>query len=844
MEWYTKSMLIDQTKKHFIRNMFFALIGIGALLFGALIIWISFIKLPDFTSFDSRKQVNSTKIYDRTGTIVLYDLGSNAHRTSIPIGEMGANIKNATVAIEDSSFYQHIGIRPTAMIRALIADISHVGAVQGGSTITQQVIKQSLLSNDKTIVRKLKEIILALKLEREYSKDDILGIYLNQIPYGGNIFGIQEASQSFFGKDPKDLTLAEAAYLAAIPNAPTHFSPYGSYRSDLEARKNLVLAREHTLKFITDADYASAKAEQVAFKPQQSSGIKAPHFVFFIKDYLEQKYGADAVESGGMKVVTTLDYDLQQVAEKAVADYTTGAHKQVDKLNAGFVAIDPKTGQILVMVGSRNYFDKAIDGNFNVTTALRQPGSSFKPYMYATAFEDGYTPDTVLFDVPTEFNAKCDPYHHPDPGVPESQCYMPVDYEGYYQGPMDIRTALGSSINVPAVKMLYMVGVKNTIKTAQDMGITTLTDPARYGLSLVLGGGEVKLLDAVSAYGVFANDGVRHPYTGILSVTDNTGNTLETWQDNPIQVLPKNVALQMSDVLSDNNARRLTFSPTSPLYFPDRQVAVKTGTTNDFKDLWTIGYTPSLVAGVWAGMNDSTALYKGITGSPIWHQFMQQALQKYPNETFEKPEVDPDYASLPPVLQGFWQGGESFFVDTISGKLATSLTPSSTKKEYVITNVHSILYWVNKTNPRSGRPANPQSDSLYNNWETAVQDWWRANSYKYPTITASQKPTTYDDVHTSTNAPRIQIITPAQNTIIPQNSVLNVSIASTGIYPLKKMDVFLNNSFVGTANGPSPILSLPLDQIPNVSTGPNTLMVVGTDTVDTTGTTSETITIQ
>ena len=838
-------MALANIKTHHVRNTLFAVLGIGAFIFGVLIIWISFMKLPDFTSFDSRKQVNSTKIYDRTGQIVLYDLGSDAHRTSIPYTDMGANIKNATVAIEDSNFYQHIGVQPKAMLRALVANITHAGAVQGGSTITQQVIKQSLLTSDKTIVRKLKEIILALKLERSYSKDQILGIYLNEIPYGGNIFGIQEASQTFFGKDPKDLTVAEAAYLAAIPNAPTHYSPYGTHKDDLVTRKNLVLAREHELKFISDTEYAQAKAEQVVFKPQQSQGIKAPHFVFFIKDYLEQKYGVDTVESGGLKVITTLDYNLQQIAENAVAEYTTGDKKQLEDLNAGFVAIDPKTGQLLVMVGSRNYFDTQIDGNFNVTTARRQPGSSFKPYMYATAFEDGYTPDTVLFDVPTEFNASCNPYGHPkDANTKQDECYMPVNYDGTYHGPLDIRTSLGSSMNVPAVKMLYMVGVQNTIKTAQDMGITTLADSSRYGLTLVLGGGEVKLLEAVSAYGVFANNGVRHPYNGILSVTDNTGATLETWQDNPMQVLPKNAALEISDVLTDNNARRLTYSPTSPLFFPDHQIAVKTGTTNDYKDLWTIGYTPSLVAGVWAGKNDNTAMRKGITAAPIWHQFMEEALKNYPVETFEKPEVDPDYSTLPPVLRGYWQGNTSFVVDTISGKLATAQTPKATQKEYVVTEVHDILHWVNRTDPRNRFLGNSQGESLYNNWETAVQDWWKVNSSKYPIVTLAQKPAGYDDVHTLANAPHIKITNPMEGSTVSTKDTITVSISSTGAYALKKMDVFLNNNYVGTTNGSTPTLSIPLEQISNLQTGTNTLMVVGTDTVESTGTTSEEINIQ
>jgi len=836
-------MRISHKTKHLIRNCLFAFIGIGLFVFGGLLLWVSTVKLPDFTSFGSRKEVNSTKIYDRTGAIVLYDLGSDAHRTSIPYTDMGVAIKNATVAIEDANFYQNVGIEPKSMLRALIADITHAGAVQGGSTITQQVIKKSLLSDDKTIVRKLKEIILALKLEREYTKDQILGIYLNEIPYGGNVYGIQEASQTFFGLDPANLTLAQAAYLAAIPNAPTHYSPYGTHKDDLEVRKNFALTREHDLGFITDAEFAQAKAETVAWKPQQSQGIKAPHFVFFIKDYLEQKYGADTVESGGLKVISTLDYTIQQAAETAVTEYTLGDKKQIDKENAGLVSIDPKTGQILAMVGSRNYFDTQIDGNFNVTTASRQPGSSFKPYMYATAFKDGYTPETVLFDVPTEFNAGCSPYGKPYAGTKASDCYMPTDYDGKWRGPVAIRDALARSLNVPAVRMLYTVGIQNAVKTAQDMGITTLNDPSRYGLSLVLGGGEVKLLDMVSAYSGFAAEGVRHPYSGVLSVTDKDGNVLESWQDNPMQVLPKNVALEITDILSDNVARTPTFGANSALYFPDRDVAVKTGTTNNFKDSWAIGYTPSLTAGVWIGKNDNTSMPSAVSAAPLWHAFMAEVLKSYPNETFDKPNPDPDAASLPPALRGEWLGGESFVVDTVSGKLATELTPKQAEKEYIVTNVHDLLHWVNRTDPRNSPPEDPKDISLYNNFETATLNWWTENAYKYPVVTEAQKPAGYDDIHTAANAPHVAIISPAANQAFSRKDTIVVRIANTGPYPLQKMDVFLNNAFVGTANGASPTFSFSPEQVPGATSGANTLMAVGTDTIYDTGSATESITI-
>ncbi len=816
---------------HIFRNLILAGLGIGALFAGFLIIWVSFIQLPDFSSFDSRKVIESTKIYDRTGEVVLYDLNKDVKRTRIPYTDMGVNIKNATVAIEDSEFYNHHGFRLKAFMRAVLANLTHGGYVQGGSTITQQVIKKSLLSDEKTVVRKVKEIVLALKLERGYSKDEILGIYLNEIPYGGNVYGIAEASRVFFGKTPNDLTLAEAAYLASIPNAPSRYSPYGTHKDELVARKNLVLAREKELGFITESEYESAKNEVVVWKPQESGGIKAPHFVFFVRDYLEQKYGVDVVESGGLKVVTTLDYDMQKLAEEAVREYTLGDKKQIENENAGLVAIDPKTGQILAMVGSRNYFDQTIDGNFNVTTARRQPGSSFKPYMYATAFKKGFTPETILFDVPTEFNSGCNPYHKAYPGVSQNTCYMPKNYDGQYHGPMTIREALARSMNVPAVKMLYIVGVKNAIKTAEDMGITTLTDPDNYGLALVLGGGEVRLLEMVSAYSGFAGNGTKRPYTGILSVTDRGGTTLESWQDTPIDVIPKNVALQISSILSDNDARTPTFGARSALYFPDREVAVKTGTTNDYKDSWAIGYTPSLTAGVWIGKNDNTSMPQSVSAAPLWHMFMQNALVKYPNEQFERPVPDSDYTSLSPMLRGFFQGGESYIIDTISGGLATKYTPKETQKEYVLTNVHTLLYWVNKENPKGPKPDHPEKDSLYNNFETAVRDWWSVHSGNYPYIAPSSKPTFFDTVHTGATALKITILNPKQGDSFSLKNPITVMALSSGSFGLQKIDVFLNNTYVGTKNGSSPIFTFNPSDVVGVLPGENTLMVVGTDTV-------------
>ena len=802
-------------------------VGLGVLGMSALLIWAGTVKLPDFKTFENRKIIGSTKIYDRTGEVVLYDLHQDVKRTMIPFEEMGDKIKIATIAIEDSSFYQHKGIRPTSIVRAVLTDIIQGELSQGGSTITQQIVKNILLTKEKTITRKLKEWVLAIKIEKEMTKDEILSVYLNENPYGGNLYGIYEASHAFFAKEPADLTWAEASYLAAIANAPTYYSPYRKNKDKLDERKDLVLFRMKETGVISDAEYAAAKQEQVVFQAQQNTGIKAPHFVFFIKDYLEQKYGQEKVDTLGLKVTTTLDYDLQQSAEKITKDQALLNEKNFDGSNAALVAIDPKTGHILSMVGSRDYFDKNIDGNFNVTTAYRQPGSSFKPFIYATAFNRGYTPNTALFDVPTEFSTSCSVNGTPLPGNKSSDCYSPKNADGKFRGPISIRDALAQSINIPAVKTLYLVGIENSIKTAQMMGITSLDGGAeRYGLTLVIGGGEVSLLDMTSAYGVFANEGVRNPYTGILKVEDVNGTVLEEYAPEPQNALPKNTALLISDILSDNNARIPTFGANSALHLPGHQVAAKTGTTNNNKDAWTVGYTPTIAVGVWVGNNDNKAMKKGgaALAGPIWNAFMSEALKKYPEEPFERPE--PVVANKA-VLNGIWQGGDGFWIDKISGKLATQYTPEETKVQGAVTSVHDILYWVNKNDPTGPAPANPANDPQFNHWEIPVQNWWAANSGKYAVLTA--KPTEYDDIHTPALAPRLSILQPAQDTTYPKHDPIALSFTNTGAFPLSKIDIFINDAYIVSLSAPFKYTFTP-DQIESIQEN-NTLKVIARDTV-------------
>ncbi|MDQ5949202.1 MAG: penicillin-binding protein, partial [Patescibacteria group bacterium] len=622
------------------------------------------------------------------------------------------NIKDATLSIEDKEFYTHHGFKPTAIIRAFFQNILSLSLSQGGSTITQQVVKNTILTLDKTPTRKLKELVLSLKLDRMLPKDDIFNMYLNEIPYGGSIYGVEEASETYFGKPASDVTIAEAAYLASIPQRPTYYSPYGKNKDKLEERKNLVLKEMLRDGKIDETKYNEAVNEKVTFLPKEDRGIKAPHFVMFVKEYLEEKYGQDVLEQGGLKVTTTLNYELQKKAEDVAKRYAFENKKNFNGENAAFVAIDPKTGGILSMVGSRDYFDKEIDGNFNVTTAHRQPGSTFKPFVYAESFLKGYTPDTVLFDLKTQFSVKCAPENM----TSTNGCYSPENYDGNFRGPMTLRDALAQSINIPSVKLLYLAGIADSINLARSMGIQSLGDANQYGLTLVLGGGEVSLLDMTSAYGVFANDGVRNPYVSILKVEDKNGKTLEELNPKPMQVLDPEAARKISDILSDNVARSPGYGTNSPLYFAGRDVAVKTGTTNDYKDTWIIGYTPSVVVGAWAGNNNNTPMEKKVAGlivAPMWRAFMDEVVKTLPiNDQFTKPQQE-NSLEIKPVLRGKWQGGIS------------TITPSPTggETESLSGGVHSILYWLDKDDPRGEQPGNPSDDPQFVRWEYPVRLW-------------------------------------------------------------------------------------------------------------------------
>lgn len=708
-----------------------ALGRISLVLAGAAVLFVAGVflffskDLPDPGKINKRVIIESTKIFDRTGAKLLYEVHGEEKRTLISFEEMPDTVKYSTIVLEDQDFYSHHGIQFSSIIRAALKDVLRRGVAQGGSTITQQFIKNSILTPEQTMSRKIKEVILALEMEWVFSKDEILGMYLNEIPYGSNAYGIQAAAQTFFGKDAKNLGLDEAALLAALPKAPTYYSPYGSHQEDLKARQVVALERMADLGYISKETADEAIASDVFSKllPFRER-IEAPHFVMYVKEYLEAKYGEQVVEQGGLKVYTTLDWDKQQIAQKAVKE---GADKNItswNAANAALVAIDPKTGQILAMVGSKDYFDESVDGNVNVAIRDRQPGSSFKPYVYLTAFKRGYTPETIIYDVETEFST--------DTG----ENYKPQNYDGKTRGPVKMKEALGMSLNIPAVKTLYLAGVKDAISVAKSLGITTLNQPERYGLSLVLGGGEVKLLDHTSSFGTLATGGVRHPKTAILKIENTNGEILEEFIPNEGErVIEEKYVAMVDHILSTNDYRAPVFGSNSPLRFDSRPVAAKTGTTNEFRDGWTVGFTPSIAVGVWAGNNDNSPMRAGADGvnvaAPIWRAFLDQVLGNYAIEQFPKYEEEKTGKN---ILDGKIDEKEDVKVCEIPGKdneycLANEYCTDSEKKNFI--EGHTILWYVKKEDPRDDYPKEPQKDPQFANWEKAVKRWYENEKDNY-----------------------------------------------------------------------------------------------------------------
>lgn len=774
----------------------FRAFAIGIALLALMFVYFSF-TLPDPNTLLQRTVPESTKIYDRNGEL-LYEIHGEAKRTLVQLDAISPFVKNATVAVEDKDFYKHSGVSFRAILRSLWVDITSGSKSQGGSTITQQFVKNALLTKDKKISRKIKEVILSIELEARYSKDQILQLYLNEIPYGRNAYGIEAAAKSYFNKTAKDLTLAESAYLSALPQSTTYYNPFGPNRDALDRRQQTILSLMEAQGYITSTEKEAALQEKVVFTPPQNS-LKAPHFVLYVQNYLADKFGEESLEEGGLKVYTTLDLNLQTMAEKAIAERAEKNAKTYNANNAALVAIDPKTGQILSMVGSKDFFgesqpagckpgkDCLFDPSVNVALSLRQPGSSFKPYVYLTAFkkEFGYAPASMLMDVTTNF------------GSYGGKSYIPKNYTGANFGPVSMRQALAGSLNIPAVKTLALVGVNNAIKTAKDLGITSNFNDC--GLSLVLGGCEVKLLDHTGAYAAIANGGVRNTVTPILKIESRTGEVLEEYREKSERVVDSEAVYELTSIMTDNAARSYIFGVNNPLTLPGRQLACKTGTTNEWRDGWTMCFTPSIAVGVWAGNNYFKEPMKRnadgvVVAAPIVNSFLKQALAGKPAEEFTQPN-----------------GIQRIAVDAVSGKLPTSYTPQ-TKEEVFASysaptkydDVHVVvridkttgLAATNLTPPENiefrsytvFRSERPDDDA----WEDPVRKWMESKGYAYPPSGSS-----YGTQPEGSDAPQVTIQQPQNGSRITQ-SPFTVQTKVSNTNSVAKVDLLIDGQVIET----------------------------------------------
>ncbi len=656
-------------KKLFFKRLFRGALIAGGVFFIATVAMVLFVlrELPSPRNLTSQSNYAvSTQIFDRNG-VLLYEIFADENRIPIDLVDLPPHVYQAAIAIEDKNFFHHFGFDIAGIIRAAIGNFKGE-RLEGGSTITQQLVKNALLTKERSFSRKIKEIVLSVFTELLYTKEQILEMYLNYISYGGTSVGIEAASQSYFGKHAAQLNLAEATLLAGLPQAPSSYSPFGSNPQRAKDRQKEVLRRMVEDSYITQ-DQADAAAQEVLQFSLKSTDIKAPHFVFFVRDLLYEKYGSETVEKGGLRVTTTLDFDLHQATQASVAaEIEDLARYRVS--NGAALVIKPDTGEILSMVGSRDYFNTEANGQVNVTLAERQPGSSIKPLMYATAFQEKLlNPGTILLDIPTCFD------------VPGQKSYCPKNYNGGFSGPVTIRHSLGNSLNIPAVKGLKTIGVPTFMNQAKRMGITTWNDPSRYGLSLTLGGGEVRMIDIAQAFSVLANQGVKIPINPILKIEDYRGTVYEELHPEQVRqqldylteqstdstagvaerVMDRAPAYLTSHIMQDNQARQAAFGARSKLVIPNQVVSVKTGTTNDLKDNWTIGFTPEYLVTTWVGNNDNTPmnpyLVSGVTGAaPIFNDIMRYLLEGKQAIWQEKPS---DVASSPVCVNGMPPGPDN-----------------------------------------------------------------------------------------------------------------------------------------------------------------------------------------
>ncbi len=771
-----------------IATLLFIAVVAGTLFTGLLFAWYAKdLPRPDRVV---RSEGLSTVVLDRNG-VNLYDIFEEENRVPVSADDVPQNLKEATIAIEDKDFYTHQGFSRTGIVRALINTL-FLGQFQGGSTLTQQLVKNVLLTQERTLPRKMKEAILAIQIERKYTKDEILLMYLNEAPYGGTAVGVEAAAGYYFDKPARELSLVESAILAGLPQAPSRYSPFGSDPLAHIWRAEQVLRRMREDGYITSVAETQARdqLDSIVFA-QGLAGLRAPHFVAYVKELLIDKFGSETIEKGGLRVTTTLDWKLQEKAQAIVAEEVEKAKKLLVS-NGAAVAINPTTGEIMAMVGSKDYSASESGGyKFNVATqGLRQPGSAIKPVTYATAFRKGYTAATLLMDVDTKYPS----------GDPENPEYNPKNYDSKFRGPVQLRYALGNSINTIAVKVTALVGVRDVLRTAYDLGLTTLeptTDNMkRFGLSITLGGGEVKLLELTSAFGVLATGGLRQDIIAILKVEDVKGKVLYEYKPaSPRRVLSEDVAYLVSDILSDNDARKDIFGPRSHLVIPGKTVAVKTGTTDDKRDNWTIGFTRTMVVGTWVGNNDNSPMHpslaSGITGAaPIWNRIMREAIKEKPNEPFIRPESVVDleidgYGGGLPV-----EGSATRFERFIRGTEPTGPSPIyqfikvSKKDSSKRANVVEVAKGEYDTVPYIVfSETDPVSTDGKNQWQEAIDAWVAAQS--------DSKFHPPNETYSGSDQLTVEIREPGDTSQVSGNAV-RITVEAASLQTITKLQLYID----------------------------------------------------
>ncbi len=749
--------------------------------------------LPDPTKVQ-RKAGFSSEILDRTGKVILYDVYTDQDRKFTPLVLVPDYLKKATIAIEDKEFYKHQGFDPMSVLR-IAKNLIINRRLIGGSTLTQQLVKMLLLTNERSVSRKVREFMLALRIEKTFSKDEILQMYLNEAPYGGNAVGVAAASQIYFGKEPKDLSLAECVLLAGLPQSPSRYSPYsGSNKKAYLPRAKEVSRRLREDGIISKEmeTEVNSQLDIIQFRGLGSNKIKAPHFVMYVKQLLEDKYGSSILDTGGLKVTTSLNWDIQQKAEAAVKEEVDKVTGSLNIKNGASVILDTNNGEVLSMVGSKNFFDTSIDGEVNVTTRLRQPGSSIKPLVYATAFMKNFGPASVIADVVTEF-----------PGKDDKTPYAPKNYDGKEHGLLHLREALASSINVPAVKLLALLGVEDVLRQGYRMGLLSLEPTketmARVGLSMALGGAEVRLLDLVGAYSAFSNGGFKVEPVVILKIEDGNGGIIfENKPVKPEKVLDEKVSFLINSVLSDNNARLLTFGPNSYLNLGARAVAVKTGTTNDLRDNWTVGWTKDFIVGVWVGNNDNEKMKNvasGVSGAaPIWRRETLDMLSIKPDRPFEAPEgvsqIEVDKISGYPAHDGYGSYKEWF----ISGSVPTGPDPIHTKVKLCKNNPTKLADPISISQGNFDekefviiKENDPLTDK--SSWQKAIDEWIAKQNnpiYLIPT-----------EVCGASSSMDIQIVTPANNGRVDGDEItIRFSVVSDK--PIVEARIFIDGNLEQT----------------------------------------------